>query len=118
MICRNPTSLCIVKNRRSTGFIDDIVLGIFQICFLLLPEKVDMKFSHKRCKLVVDILKNFGLFFERIYKTVFKICDVAWYGETNNFLQASEEPRFAGTVMRRAKKKDRIGTCINRLDMC
>lgn len=45
-----------------------------------------MEFGHKRCKLVVNILESFRLFFECIYKAVFKIRNIAWYCEANDFL--------------------------------
>lgn len=86
MICSNATSLCIVKDWGSAGFFDDIVFGVFQIRFFLLPEKVDMEFSHEWGKLIVNLLKDLRLFFERIHKTIFEIRNFAWQGEANNFL--------------------------------
>lgn len=54
-----------------------------------------MKFSHKRHELVVDILKNFRLFFECFYEAVLEVDDLLWHSEPDNILEASQELGFA-----------------------
>ena len=56
MVGRNPRPFGIIQDWRRAGLVNDVILGVFQIRPLLLPEEEHVESTDERRELVGDVL--------------------------------------------------------------
>ena len=117
MISRDARPLRPIQYGRRTALIHNIILRVFQIRPLLLPEEEDAKTRHERGELVGDVLQDFAVLFEGAQEGGVRFQRFAGQGGGGEFLQAAEQVGFAGTEVRGAEEEDGVGAGVDGVEV-
>ena len=106
-----------VQHRCSAALVHNVILCVFQIRALLLPEKEDVESGHERRELIVDVLEHFRVFFKGAQEGRVRFERFLGDGDGGQFLEAGEEVRFAGAEVRGAEEEDAVGADVDGVDV-
>ena len=117
MIGRDARAFRPVQNRRRAALVYDVILAVFEIRALLLPEEEDVEAGDERGELVGDVLEDFGVLFEGAEEGGVRLEGFGGDGGRGEFLEAAEEVRFAGAVVGGAEEDDAVGAGVDGVDV-